>query len=295
MNRTKKIVAIAIVLVVFFFIGKALYQNWSKVPFEELKFNVGFLAISYAFQFCYFVLGALGWVLILRSLGVQLPLKRAIQITSVSSLGRYVPGKVWAFLGQVYLVRRDNISAYKTLVSVALSTILSVLSALIIFLAPLATLANKGLPNQVYLALILIPLCFIVLHPKILPKIINWGLKKLKREPIEFNFNYGYILKLLGVYLVNWVVQGFCFFFLIRSFYPIPLPVLPPLLGINSLAWIIGFLGFIVPGGLGIREDIQSFLLKFFIPLPVGIIAAILGRIWAIIGMLIFLQSLQEG
>ena len=101
MNRTKKIVAIAIVLVVFFFIGKALYQNWSKVPFEELKFNVGFLAISYAFQFCYFVLGALGWVLILRSLGVQLPLKRAVQITSVSNLGRYVPGKVWAFLGQV--------------------------------------------------------------------------------------------------------------------------------------------------------------------------------------------------
>ena len=291
----RKIIGLIIVFVVFCIIGRVLYQNWSKVPFEELRFNVGFLAISYVFKFFAFVLGSLGWVFVLKSLGAKLPLKRALRINSVSSLGRYVPGKVWAFLGQVYLAKRDKIPASKTMVSVLLSTTLSILSALIIFSASLVFLVNKGMPNQIYLALILIPLCFIALHPHILPKIVNWGLRKMKKGVIEFNFNYARILKLLGVYCLNWIAQSFCFFFLIRSFYPISISVYPPLLGINSLAWVVGFLSFIVPGGLGIREGIQSFLLKFFIPLPVGIIAALLGRIWAIIGMLIFFAIFAGG
>lgn len=295
MSKYRKLAAVIVIFAVFFFIGKVLYQNWSRVSFEELRFNIGFLAISYIFQFSYFVLGCLGWILILRGLDAELSLKRAIQIISVSNLGRYIPGKVWAFLGQVYLAKRDDIPAHKTLVSVLLSTILIILSAALIFSASLAFLVKKGLPNQIYLALIFIPLCFIALHPRTLARIVNWGLKRLKRESIEFNFDYARILRLLGVYCVSWIAQGACFFFLIKSFYPITISAFFPLLGINSIAWIVGFLSFFVPGGLGIREGIQSFFLKFYIPLPIGIIAALLYRIWAIIGMIIFFAIFARG
>lgn len=295
MSKYRKIAAVVIILVTFFFIGKVLYQNWSMVPFKQLEFNIGFLAISYVFQFSFFVLGAVGWVLILRRLGIHLPLRRALQIMSAAKLGRYIPGKVWAFVGQVYLAKRDDIPAHTAMVSVLLSTILSVLSALVIFLVSLVSLADKRLPHQAYLALLLIPLCFIVLHPSIMSKIVNWVLKRVGRELITFDFDYARILRILGVYCLNWVAQGFCFFFLIRSFYPIPVSAYLPLVGINSLAWTIGFLSFIVPGGLGVREGIQSFFLKFFVPLPVGIIAALLYRIWAIIGMLIFFGIFAGG
>jgi uncharacterized membrane protein YbhN (UPF0104 family) len=75
----------------------------------------------------------------------------------------------------------------------------------------------------------------------------------------------------------------------------VPISAYPPLVGINALAWTIGFFSFIVPGGLGVREGIQSFFLKFFLPLPVGIVAALLYRIWAIIGMLVFFSIFGRG
>jgi len=295
MRRYRILAAAIIMCLTFFFIGKSLYHNWSKVPFEELRFNVGFLVISYAFQFAFFVLGAIGWMLILRRLGVRLPLRRAIEITSAAKLGRYVPGKVWAFLGQVYLAKRDAVPTRKALVSVLLSTILSVLAALLMFLFSLIFFTHEKLPAQVYVALLLIPLSFVFLHPTILSKTLNWLLKRLKRDTIALDFSYVEMLEPLGVYCLNWVAQGFCFFFLIRSFYPIPISAYLPLMGINALAWTIGFLSFVVPGGLGVREGIQSFFLKFLIPLPVGIIAALLYRIWAIIGMLVFFAIFARG
>jgi uncharacterized membrane protein YbhN (UPF0104 family) len=60
------------------------------------------------------------------------------------------------------------------------------------------------------------------------------------------------------------------------------------LIGINAIAWIVGFLSLPVPGGLGVREGVLVTLLQVFVPLPVSIIAALLARVWAILGMVVF-------
>jgi uncharacterized membrane protein YbhN (UPF0104 family) len=295
MRKYRKVAAAVIVLVAFVFMARALYQNWSRVPFGDLEFRIEFLLISYLFQFAFFVLGGVGWTLVLRRLGVRFPFRRSIEIMSVAKLGRYLPGKVWAFLGQIYLAKRDSVPAHTATVSVLLSTVLSVLSALFLFLVSLIFLVNRGLPRGVYLSLLLIPICFIVLEPRVLSRTLNWLLKRLGRKEVQFSFGYLRMLEVLAVYCVNWICQGFCFFFLIRSFYPISLSHYLPLVGINSLAWTIGFLVFIVPGGLGVREGLQSLLLRLFLPFSVGVIAALLYRIWAIVGMLIFFAIFGRG
>lgn len=294
-NRIEIITGIIIMLIAFFFIGKALYQSWQKVPLEKLKFNVVFLIVSFAFQVCSLVLGPIGWELILKSLGVKLTIKRVIQIISVSRLGAYIPGKVWTLLGQIYLLKRDNIPVHKTTLSIVMNTVLDILSAVLIFSFSFVFFAKESFPQQIYLVFLLIPLCFIVLHPRILSKLVNWGFKKLKKETVEFNFDYNTLLRILAVYCINWIVQGVCFFFLIRSFYPIKMNIMLPLLGINSIAWVIGFLTFIVPVGLGIREGMLIFLLKFYLPISIGIIGSLLLRIWVIIGTLIFFVIFARG
>ncbi|MCK4596206.1 flippase-like domain-containing protein [candidate division WOR-3 bacterium] len=295
MNLAKKFLGPTVVLIVFVFIGRSLYINWTQIPFQELSFNFGFLAISLVLQISYFTVISLGWKLVLKNLNEKISLKNAIQIHAITQFGRYVPGKFLAPLGKVYFAKRLGISGYKTFVSIVLETILSILSALIIFSISLIWFIDKGLPRQIYLMLFVIPLCLIALHPGVLPRIVNWGLKILKKESIKFTLHYSRILQLLLIYFLNWIIYGFCFYFLIKSFYPIAYSVLLPLLGSNAIAWIIGFLSFIVPGGLGIREGILSFLLKYLIPTSIGIISALIWRVWVIIGMFIFIAIFAKG
>lgn len=288
MNWKRRVIGIAIILITFFFIGRTLYQNWNKVPFEELEFKITYLIISFVFLIAFFILAPYGWISILQGVGGRLSLKRAIQITSATRLGRFVPGKVWTFLGQIYLAKRYNVSVHKSTLSVVLSTILSILAALIIFSASLFYFVERGLSNKVYFALILFPLCFVALYPPVLSRLINLGLKLFKRKPVEFNLHYKFIIKTLIIYSLSWISQGTSFYFLIRSFYPVIPQLWFPLVGAYSFAWIVGFMAFFVPGGLGVREGTLAFLLKFLLPTTIGIMSAILWRIWAIIGMFIF-------
>ena len=42
------------------------------------------------------------------------------------------------------------------------------------------------------------------------------------------------------------------------------------------------------------REGLQSMLLEFFLPFSVGVIAAVLYRVWAIAGMLVFFPAEEK-
>jgi uncharacterized membrane protein YbhN (UPF0104 family) len=55
---------------------------------------------------------------------------------------------------------------------------------------------------------------------------------------------------------------------------------LPALVGIFAGAWVIGFLSFLAPGGLGVREGILVYLLGFYLPSHVAIVVTLLSRLW---------------
>lgn len=291
----KKIIAVIIIVAVFSFLGKVLYQNWTKVPFEKLEFNYIFLTLSFVFLFFCFLLGSFIWKLILRSMGESITLKKSMGIIAVSQLGRYIPGKVWTFFGRMYLAKREGIPERKTATSMLLETGLLVISAAIIFLIAFGFCKGTVLPNKVYWALFLIPAGLIVLYPPIFTSIINFFLKRLKREVIDIKIRYIEILGLLILYCFVWLFQGIGFYFLIKSFYPVEFASFLPLMGTYTISWVIGFLSLITPGGLGVREGIMGFLLKFYLPVSIAIIATLLARIWITIGELIFFGIFARG
>jgi len=47
-----------------------------------------------------------------------------------------------------------------------------------------------------------------------------------------------------------------------------------------AFAWIVGFLSFLTPGGLGIREGLLSLLLSRYMPTPQATLVALLCRVW---------------
>lgn len=68
------------------------------------------------------------------------------------------------------------------------------------------------------------------------------------------------------------------------------------MIGIYVMAWTVGFLSFIAPAGLGIREGALSFLLSTLLPEATAIFIALLSRFWyltvelALVGVIILLR-----
>ncbi|MBN1756312.1 flippase-like domain-containing protein [bacterium] len=291
-----KILIIIVVLLIFFFIGKAFYHNWQKIPFDELKFNPFYLGLSFFLLSGSIVITSLSWSRVLFELGENMPLVKALQIHSVSQMGRYVPGKFMAPLGKIYLAKKIGIPASTSLVSIIFHTIFVLFSALILFAISLGFLARQELPDAIYLGLLLIPLCIIALHPRINSIIINQGLKILKKPPIKVKFKYTRSLRILCLYILSWASQGGALFFLIKSFFSsLDLLNIFPIIGIQSIAWVVGFISFFVPGGIGVREGILSFFLKFYVPVSIGVMSALLYRIWTIIIIVIFALVFSKG
>src|SRR5205085_5649428 len=84
-----------------------------------------------------------------------------------------------------------------------------------------------------------------------------------------------------------WLAFGLIFFALLAALYPgLPLAYAPLVTGIFTAAWVGGYLAIFVPQGLGVRElIIVSLLAVLGVPAPVATAAALLARLWSILGV----------
>jgi hypothetical protein len=73
-------------------------------------------------------------------------------------------------------------------------------------------------------------------------------------------------------------------YIMVNSFYDIALDQSIIIVGTFSISWLVGYYAFLAPGGLGIQEGVQVYLLQFFFPLPISIVIAFAARLWMTIG-----------
>jgi uncharacterized membrane protein YbhN (UPF0104 family) len=66
----------------------------------------------------------------------------------------------------------------------------------------------------------------------------------------------------------------------LQSFYPVTLRELIIYSGIFAISGLLGFYSLITPGGLGVREGFQAYLMSMFMPVSIAIFISIFSRIW---------------
>src|SRR6266849_6359603 len=135
--------------------------------------------------------------------------------------------------------------------------------------------------NPWLLALACILALLIVLHPRVLNGLLNLALRLLKRDPVQLTLRYNDILLITLAWCASWFVAGCAFYILMLALWPdAPFVALPICIGIYALAWDIGFVSFITPSGLGVREAAIVGLFALALPLPVGLatVLALLSR-----------------
>lgn len=84
----------------------------------------------------------------------------------------------------------------------------------------------------------------------------------------------------ISCHVLLWGCQGLAFFLFIRSFFPVAWTEAAVLTACYAFAWIVGFLSFLTPGGLGVREGLLSLLLASYMPLSQATLVALFYRVW---------------
>jgi len=279
-RKYTKYAGILFVAAIIFYLGFKLYRSWNEIPFQQIQFNYYWAFISFLGLAASFVCTIIGWQRILSSLNQRISFKKSWWVVTGSYLAKYIPGHVWVIGGRMYLCKKEGISEKISGTGVILEMTAVLLAVLVVFIMSFPCLVSHGLPGWIWYLIIPVPFAAVLFFSPALPKILKWTADKVLKKELRLEMRKRDLLESLGLFILSSIFQGISFFLLIKSVFPLSFAYIPDIIGIFNGSWAIGFLSFIAPAGLGIREGVLSLFLSHYMPLPVAIIIAALTRLW---------------
>ena len=279
-RRIFRILKLLVPLVVAFFIGRAIHENWRDVRDAPWDFEGRYLFLSFLLTVGWFVFRPLVWAVILRRFGHPISFGAAYRTVRQAELSRYVPGGVWQYVSRVYLADRWGVPAAATMAATLVETVLLILAAVI----PALLNFREALPNlarfQIVL-LVLFPLGALgVLHPRLLNIWAGFLARKLKQPYSELRINWSAIAGIWLVYVSMWLVVGLGIGFFVRGVLDIPTEQVPAVGSFFAAAWFIAIMSMVAPAGMGIRDGVFGLLLSQIMPLGAALTVAVGTRMW---------------
>lgn len=288
----RRLATAVIVVLIFLFLGRTLYDNWQKIPFDTLKFRPTWFVASYVLLLVCFYLGVLGWKLILDKLGSKVSFPAATNVYATSQFGKYMPGKIWFAVGRMELARREGVPEKTTGISVVLESAFLSIASVMLFLVSLLFYPTT-LTALKYVVVVLLPFGLTMLYPPLFNRVLNFLLVRFKRQPVKLAMTFGDVLLVLLLYAVLWVGQTLAMYLLVLSFYNAELSLLPVLIGGYAISWMAGFLVLLAPGGLGVRDGMLYVMLRGYFqeprPVPMAALIPVVSRLWITVGEVLFL------
>ncbi|OPL17835.1 MAG: hypothetical protein AVO35_08120 [Candidatus Aegiribacteria sp. MLS_C] len=203
----------------------------------------------------------LGWGVLSRKAGCRAGTGELRNVWFVSQLGRYVPGKIWLFAGRAAFLKSRGLSGFRA-TSVPFLELLYTAAGAGLAALPFALFSTGSVFSSTALKGAVVTAGASLLVVPFLRPLQRWlyGLK-YGRSPEELPLpRFAVSMGLLLFYAANWLVRGVSLYLWITGF-GIGQVSLPVCLAAAPLSWLAGYIVFLVPGGVGIREAVATAML----------------------------------
>ena len=284
----------AFLLLALLFVGLLLASQWGELSRQPWRLDGWWMAAAL--------------LLLLISWGVEIGIWRyllamldgpltgrlgywaGVRVWFLSAIVRYIPGNIWQPLGMTVLCQGRGIRAEATLISVVLFQVVTLLGVLPLAGIYLLLSGNLGMltaslgqiaPWLAGLGLGVVLL--FVLRPGWLFGLLNWLLIKVGRAPMTVTLSSPRLLGLILAGTGSWLLWGLTFAAVTFAVVAIPLDQmggdLLHLVAAYPMSYAIGYLSFLTPSGLGVREGAIFFWLAPVMGGGVATIAALAMRL----------------
>lgn len=283
------------VLLALLFMALLLRSQWQELQSYDWQISLRWLAISAGFLVAAWALEVVIWLRLVQAVGGQLPYWPAVRIWFLSAIVRYIPGNIWQPLSITLQAERRGVKPEATLTSIVLYQAVTLLAVTPIAAFYFAATGNWGVLTGIVgaaapwlIGLGLAPVVIFIVQPAWLIEMVNWGLAKLGRARLPGGLTRAELLLLLALGALDWLIWGAAFCALafgIHAYTPAEMWALAPhLIAVYSTAYVVGFLSFFTPSGLGVREGALYLLL---VPIAGGATVTLLAlamRVWTMLG-----------
>jgi glycosyltransferase 2 family protein len=225
------------------------------------------------------------WVFTLRSLGGDLPLGYGVRIVLLSNLGKYLPGKVVHVVGQVMLAANRGVPPALGVTSILVELALSLMGACVVSLLSFPVLLEDYRAILVPLAVVGLPVGLIVLHPRVLRRLLLLArniVPGARSQELPNLASYRVTLQLFAGYAMSWVLMAIALYAVAASITSVDPGRLLAMGGAVAISYVFGLVVPFAPAGLGAREGVTILLLSSFMPVPAAVVASVLYRLVSI-------------
>jgi hypothetical protein len=258
-------------LAILWFAGRSLLGNWQELGAQPLAWRLDPLRLVLAAVtvWAMYTLLVTAWRVMLTAWGERLDGWTAGRIWTVSNLGKYLPGKVWAIAGMALMARQAGVSPGAATGSAVILQAISIGSgAAVAALTGAAALerARPGATGGLWLiAAAAVAGVALLCWPPVLQRLLRLAAPEAATQaaPPLPAILYGVLANATA-----WVGYGVALWLLARGLLPDAGLGLRGAVAVFTASYLAGFLALIAPGGLGVREGL--FILMLQGPLGIG-------------------------
>ena len=273
--------------ILLYFLIKPFLQTHTQLKDATFQIHWGCLVGSFCAILFYWSAYLYPFATLLSGITAKhVPFRAAFTLFHLANITRYLPGRIWGVVRLLSLSHRFGLS--KTAVGssltlhVGIETALGGLIGISLIFSPKMRETAVGILDTFSgrtLLLTFIVVGFLVGILFCIPKLAHHVKAFLKTlEPLVKKTRlWGNVL---AVHSLLWICQGTAFFLFVKSFAPVQWTDAGVLAACFAFAWVVGFLSFLTPGGLGIREGLLVLLLANYMPTPQATLVALLCRVW---------------
>lgn len=264
------------ITVISFLLIAKIFLDYKSTIFSSITRIDSFLfLLGVYFYIIFFLLKSIIWTQILKKRGHQVPGRTAIYYYAVSDVKRYVPGNIISVISRITTLT-PFVSKGEVAKAIGIETVLMVCSAIFIAIPALSFSLAKAQILSLNLFFFLIISTVSLLTACLI----------LFRKYLSFLSSF---FDTFLFFLLAWFVFALASLFIAVSFTYIHPDNLIFILSFFVLSWLIGYISFITPMGLGVRELAITASLSLFLPLALASVVAVLTRIGIILGELLYL------
>jgi len=247
------------------FVVRYLIRNWDAIRSEPIAWRLtpGWILGSLALVLLTYALLVEAWRRMLMGWGPRLPWLDSARIWVLSSMGKYIPGKLWAIASMAVMAQRRGVPAWTATASAVLLQVVSIgTGALLVGITGITTLEAHRPGSRIALAIILLgsvvgllAVSWTPLTKRLLARFQSAGSGRLTPAPAALGFG-------IAANFVAWLLYGAALWALARGVLPATALSFGEAAGAFAGSYIAGLLFLLAPGGIGVREGVFMWMLQ---------------------------------
>lgn len=259
------------------FVVRSLVANWDQTQDLLRDAEVRWLVLAIPIALAGMTGIGVPWQRALTLVGGEAKVGQVLRWYFPGQMGKYVPGGVWPVVGRGELATKGGVARPAAYSSVGLSLAATYLAAVLLALISFAPALQHIADNPPVWVFGLLPLGLLMLHPRVLAKIVIVGERVLGKAVDVRLPSWRDTVALVVMHLPAWILIGTATWCVVRAF--TPSPPFAAVVFATALSWVVGFIAIGVPGGLGVREATFAAVLSVAVPAGVGPAAALAARL----------------